>query len=561
MPFLVLRILLATLATVLVHATAGFAESHGGISLVDTARQVGINLENVSGGKKKDYIVEFNGNGGAFFDYDNDGDMDVLIVNGSTLERLKEGGDVMAALYRNDGTFIDVTVESGLTTRGWGMGVCVADYNNDGNEDVYITAFGPNVLYRNNGDGTFADVTAQAGIGDLRWSTNCAFGDYDRDGDVDLYVANYLTFDETKVQRRGCKRKGMVVPCGPLGLPGEPDALYRNNGDGTFADVTERAAIKDPGHYGFGVIFGDLDNDGWADIYVANDSVPNDLYLNNGDGTFSEVGLRHGAALNDAGRPQAGMGVDFGDFNNDGYFDIFVTNFSNDTNTLYQNDESGVLTDVTIPAGLGESSYPYLGWGTGFVDLDNDGLLDIFIANGHVYPDVDDAKIGTTFLQSNQVYRYLGKGRYREVTKEVGGGVLIEKSSRGAAFGDYDNDGDVDVLVINLDDRPTLLRNDTQNSHHWLTLRLVGVKSNRSAIGARIEVTEGGRRQIAEVRSGGSYLSHNDSRVHFGMGAATEVERLEVRWPSGLIETFRDVQVDRILVVIEGQGITLRNAR
>ncbi len=533
------------------------------IRLIDVAAEAGVTLLNITGEHTKDYIVEVNGNGAAFFDYDNDGDMDILIVNGSTLEHFKHGGDQIVILYRNEGNgkFTDVTARSGLNKKGWGMGVCVADYDNDGFQDVYITAYGPNVLFRNNGNGTFTDVTERAGVGDAHWSTGCAFGDYNRDGYVDLYVANYLTFDEKTIPKRGtsslCQFRGIDVMCGPKGLPGEPDTLYRNNGDGTFTDVTQQAGIRDPGYYGFGVIFSDLDNDGWPDIYVANDSTPNFLFRNNQDGTFSELGLFAGVALSEDGREQAGMGVDVGDYNNDGHFDIYVTHFSHDYNTLYRNNGDKTFSDMTFPAGLGELSGPYLGWGTGFVDLDNDCLLDIFVANGHVYPEIDHFALGTKFLQRKQLFQNLRNGRFREVTGEIGGGLLLEKSSRGAAFGDYDNDGDLDILVINLNDRPTLLRNEGGNSKHWFTLRLVGTKSNRDAIGARVTVKAGDRVQMAEVRSGGSYLSHNDSRVHFGLGDTTRIDHLEVRWPSGLVETFeKNLQVDQFFLVTEGQGVT-----
>lgn len=531
------------------------------IRLVDVAAEAGVDLLNVCGEQRKDYIVEVNGNGAAFFDYDNDGDMDLAIINGSTLKNMQRGGGPMVALYRNDGKgkFSDVTAGSGLTRKGWGMGACVADYDNDGFQDLYVTAFGPNVLYRNQGDGTFSDVTDRAGVGDVRWSTNCAFCDYDRDGDVDLYVANYLTFDEKKIAKRGgstqCRFMGADVICGPKGLPGEPDALYRNNANGTFTDVTGPAGITDPGYYGFGVIASDLDDDGWPDIFVANDSKPNLLFQNNKNGTFSEIALLAGIALNQEGREQAGMGVGVGDYDGDGRFDIFVTNFSHDTNTLHHNSGAAVFTDKTYAANLGESSFKYLGWGTGFVDLDNDGLLDIFIANGHVYPEIDDLKIGTKFLQSKQVYLNLGNGRYDEISQQVGGGVVLEKSARGAAFADYDNDGDVDVVVINLNDRPTLLRNDTDKTNHWLTLRLTGTKSNRDAIGARVALKAAGRTQVAEVRSGGSYLSHNDSRIHFGLGSAETVDSLEIRWPSGLVETFETLKPDRIVSITEGKEI------
>jgi len=533
------------------------------IRLIDVAKEAGVTLQNVCGEYSKDYILEVNGNGAAFFDYDNDGDMDLVVVSGSTIKNFKQGGDRMVVLYKNNGKgkFSDVTARTGLNKKGWGMGACVADYDNDGFQDLYITAYGPNILYRNNGDGTFTDVTERAGVGDARWSTNCAFGDYDRDGFVDLYVANYLTFDEETIPKRGtsslCKYMGVDVMCGPRGLPGEPDALYRNKGDGTFEDVTKRAGIVDPGYYGFGVIFSDLNNDGWLDIYVANDSTPNFLFRNNQDGTFTEEALTSGVSLNENGREQAGMGADVGDYDNDGHLDIFITNFSHDSNTLYRNSGNGFFSDVTFPAGLGESSFRHLGWGTGFVDLDNDGLLDIFIANGHVYPEIDKFQMGLKFLEPNQVYQNLGDGRFREVTEEIGGGILLEKSSRGTAFADYDNDGDLDILVINLNDRPTLLRNEGGNGNHWIKLKLVGTKSNRDAIGARVKVTLDGRVQIAEVRSGGSYLSHNDSRIHFGLGDSTKIKRLEVRWPSGLKETYENLSVDKFHVIIEGNGIAM----
>ena len=437
--------------------------SDAAIRFVDVAAQAGLTLLNVCGGPTKDYIVEVNGNGAAFFDYDNDGDLDVLVVNGSTLEGMKGRGDPMLALYKNDGKghFDDVTPSSGMGVRGWGMGACVADYDNDGSQDVYVTAFGPNVLYRGSGDGTFTDVTARANVGDPHWSTNCAFADYDRDGDLDLYVANYLSFSDRSIPKRGasqdCRYLGVDVMCGPKGLAGEPDVLYRNNGDGTFTDVSRAAGIADPGGYGFGVLFSDLDGDGWPDIFVANDSVANLLFHNNRNGTFSESGLASGLALSGDGKPQASMGADAADYDGDGQLDVFVTNFSQDYNTLYRNG-GAFFADVSHQAGVVTPSLAYLGWGTGFADFDNDRLVDLFVANGHVYPEIDKLGTRTTYRQRKQVFKNTGGGHFRDTTDEAGGGLLIEKSSRGAAFGDYDNDGDVDVLVINMNDRPTRCR-------------------------------------------------------------------------------------------------------
>jgi enediyne biosynthesis protein E4 len=530
------------------------------VVLTDVAGRAGLDLVNISGGPDKDFIVDANGNGAALFDYDNDNDLDALIVNGSTRQRMAQGGDAMLALYQNDGSgaFRNVTAASGFDRRGWGVGACVADYDNDGFQDVYVTAFGPDVLWRNTGKGTFADVTRQAGLGDPRWGTSCAFGDYDRDGFLDLYVANYVRFDEKSIPGRAatgnCRFMATDVFCGPNRLPGDADALYRNNGDGTFADVTVKAGIADPGYYGFGVLFSDLDNDGWPDIYVANDSVPNLLFHNTGKGTFVEQGLIAGAAVSGDGRAQAGMGVDAGDVNGDGLQDLIVTNFSHDHNTLYENGPAGVFTDRSYATGIAATAGPYLGWGVKLVDMDNDGRLDVFIANGHVYPEVDRHGLGTRYMQRKQLFLNTGK-RFRHATMEVGGALLIEKSSRGAAFGDIDNDGDLDVLVINMNDRPTLLRNDTAAGQHWITIRLTGTKSNRDAIGARVRVEAGGRSQVAEVRGDGSYLSHSDTRAHFGLGPAARVNLVEIRWPSGLVETVRGLTADRFYTAIEGKGL------
>jgi hypothetical protein len=544
---------------VIVGAAASALHSESGFPVfVDIAEKVGITLMNICGGAQKDYIVEANGNGAAFLDYDNDGEVDVLIVNGSTIEHHNKGGDPMVALYRNvGGHFVDVTDSAHLRKNGWGVGSCIADYNNDGFPDVYITAYGPNVLFRNNGDGTFTDLTASAGVGDARWGTGCAFGDYDRDGSVDLYVANYVSFDEKIVRPRGandlCRYMGADVFCGPVGLPGQPDVLYHNNGDGTFTDVTAKAGIRDPNYYGFGVIFSDLDNDGWPDIYVANDSQPNLLFRNNRNGTFSEAGLSSGAALNEAGRAQSGMGVAVGDYDGNGLPDIFVTNFARDTNTLYKNLGNMFFVDSTVSAGLGEISLPYLGWGASLADFDNDGRPDIFVANGQVYPQVDRLNVGQKYFQRKELYRNLGNGKFEEIGR-ASPDFMIGKSSRGAAVADSDDDGDLDILVININDRPSFYRNDGGNRNHWVGFHLEGTRSNRSAIGARVEIEAGGRRQVSYVLSGGSYLSQNDLRVHFGLGDDARVDRVRIRWPNGNSEERGPVEADRVIMIKEAKA-------
>jgi hypothetical protein len=521
--------------------------------LVDVAQQSGLTLLNIAGTKSKSYLIDSTGNGAAFFDYDRDGDLDVLIVNGSSLSRLKSGGDQMVALYRNDGGghFTDVTVPSGLTRRGWGMGVCVADYDNDGFPDLYVTAFGPNVLWHNTGRGTFTE-TGQAA--DAGWSTGCAFGDYDRDGYVDLYVARYLSREWEQVApdgERTCRFMNIAIPCGPKPLRSEPDVLYRNTGKGAFVDVTKAAGVALPGHYGFGVLFTDLDDDGWPDIYVASDSVPSLFFRNRRNGTFSEEALLAGIAVSGDGREQAGMGIDAADYDGDGRLDLIKTHFSQDHTTLYRNLGGALFADVSVRSGM--MLGPQLGWGVGFVDLDNDGRLDVFIANGHIYPDIDRTGTGT-YLQKKQLYWNIGGGRFREVSREVGGALLDPKSSRGTAFGDYDNDGDIDLLVVNMDDRPTLLRNDTAGGN-WITVRLEGTASNRDGIGARVTVEAAGARQTAEVRSGGSYLSHNDFRTHFGLGALRLVDRMQIRWPSGRVDTATGLTANRFYVAREGAGV------
>jgi hypothetical protein len=519
------------------------------------AAEAGIDLVYLAGSPTKDHAMDANGNGAAWLVFDRDGDLDALVVNGSRLDRQSQGGDPLAALYRNDGdgTFTDVTAATGLDRRGWGTGVCVADYDNDGFEDVYVTALGPNVLWRNTGGAGFTAVDQAA---DSRWSTGCAFADYDRDGFVDLYVANYLQVDLQTLPSRTsgtCLFLNIATFCGPRPLPGAADALYRNAG-GHFIDVSDAAGIVDPGYYGFGVVFSDLDDDGWPDIFVANDSVPNLFFRNRGDGTFVEQALISGVAVAEDGREQASMGVAIGDIDGDGRFDLAQTNFAQDYTTVYGNEGGGLFTDRSRWAGMLGTLGPSLGWGIGLVDIDNDGWLDLFVANGHVYPDV--VETGTsTYAQENQLFLNVGQGRLRRTTAVLGEGLGIARSSRGAAFGDYDNDGDQDVLIVNMDDRPTLLRNDSDGGH-WITIRLIGKRSNRDGIGAKVTALAGGAQRATVVRSGGSYLSQDDMRVHFGLGVATVVDSITIRWPSGQEDVTSDLEARRFYVAHEGAGVT-----
>ncbi|MBI4160860.1 MAG: CRTAC1 family protein [Acidobacteria bacterium] len=497
--------------------------------------------------------------GAAFVDFDGDGRLDVYLVNGSRLGGFPPGREPRDRLYRNlgGGRFQDVTDRAGLGDPEWGHGVSWGDYDNDGDPDLYVTNWGPNRLYRNNGDGTFTDVARAAGVDDRGWGTSSAFADYDNDGDLDLYVANYIRFDPERTPRPGenrfCRYMGLDVMCGPRGLEGETDRLYRNDGNGRFTDITAAAGMHmEPGYYGLGVVWGDIDADGDLDLYVANDSEPNLLYRNDGDGTFTDVGYASGVALNEAGREQAGMGVDFGDYDNDLDLDLFVTNFSQDTNTLYENLGGGRFADRTSLRNLGASSLPYLGWGTAFFDPDNDGFLDLFIANGHVYSGIDRLGIGTTYPEKNQLFRNLGGRRFAEVTDAAGPGLQVERVSRGAAFGDYDDDGDVDVLVVNVNAPPTLLRNEAANRNAWIRFRLRGTRSNRDGFGAKVLVEAGGRKYYAEAKSASSILSQNDPRVHFGLGEGVErVERVEIRWPSGAVQVLTDLPARKLHLVTE----------
>ena len=529
------------------------------MQFVDVAADVGVDLKNVSGDSEQTYVVDTMMGGVAFFDYDNDGDLDVYLLNGSKVVGFPEGIYPRNALYKNNGgVFADATDEAGVGDTGWGMGCAVADYDNDGDLDIYITNYGRNVLYRNEGDGTFVDVTDEAGVGDERFGTGCAFFDYDGDGDIDLYVANYVDFKHfiETTPDRSYTWKGLRVHFGPRGMRGGADILYRNEGDGTFADATAAANVVDKDKlYGMGVVSGDYDRDGDQDIYVANDTGPNYLYQNNGDGTFVEVAWMLGAAYGESGEAQGCMGIAYGDYDNDEFQDILVTNFWEQTNTLYHNDAGAFFSDLSFDAGIGEESFKFLAWGTEFFDYDNDGDKDLFIANGHLFPQLDRANLGVSYAQTNQLFENLGDGTFDEISASAGEGLRIKKVSRGAAFGDYDEDGDIDILVLNLNDLPTLLRNEGGNENNWLLVKAVGVKSNRDGIGARVKVRAGDLTQVGEVRSGSSYLCHSDLRLHFGLGQRTAVDLLEVRWPSGLVERFEGLPSNQVVVVREGEGI------
>jgi hypothetical protein len=544
----------------------------------DIAKKAGLTESVVFGGvDTKKYIIETTGTGVAIFDYDNDGWPDIFIVNGTSLNASPSGRAPTSHLYHNnhDGTFTDVTEKAGLTHTGWGQGACVGDYDNDGWEDLYVTYYGKNVLYHNNGDGTFADVSQKAGVAGSgkSWGNGCAFVDYDRDGHLDLMVASYVDFDLATAPAPGdrstCMWKGAPVMCGPQGLPAAKNILYHNNGDGTFEDVTKKAHIDQAdGHYSLSVSTLDYDDDGWPDIFVADDSTASILYHNNRDGTFTDVAITAGAAFNEDGRAQAGMGSTVADYNGDGKLDIFKTNFSDDTATLYRNNGNGTFDDVTYPAGLGLNT-KYLGWGAMFFDFDNDGWPDLLLVNGHVYPEVDSQHLGSTFEEPRILYHNNGNGTFLDISADAGPGITTANSSRGLAIGDLWNDGQLSAVVSNMNAPPSLVVNDRRNSNHWITFHLIGssytsalqkYRSPRDAIGARITMKAGPRLFVDEVRSGSSYDSNNDMRVHFGLGSATKLDSIHVRWPSGLLEKFDNLAVDRIHTLKEGSGASVQEA-
>ena len=549
-----------------------------GVQFVDVAKQAGLHAETIFGGEHRNkYLLETTGCGVAFFDYDQDDWLDIFLVNGWRLEGFAKGHEPTCHLFKNnrDGTFTDVTMKAGLARSGWGQACCVGDYNNDGWNDLFVSYYGQNALFRNNGNGTFAEVTKEAGLlqDRLRWNSGCTFLDYDRDGRLDLFVGNYIDFDVKTAptpEDANCTYKGIVVACGPPGLEGGKNLLYHNNGDGTFTDVSEKAGmIGTLGTYALSCAAADLDNTGWPNIYVANDSTSATYYVNQKDGTFKDQAIEAGVAYSPDGKPQAGMGVSIGDYNRDGLLDIVKTNFAGDTDSLYMNLGDGSFDDRTYQAGLGINTR-LLGWGLSFIDMDNDGWLDILVANGHVYPEVDGTQVDAAYAERKYLYRNLRNGQFEDVSLIGGTGITTDAKARGFAVGDFDNDGDLDAVVNCVNAVPQLLRCDSTLKRSWVKIRLVGTKSNKTGIGARIKVvaatgTAAGVRdqgsgistltQIEEVRSCNGYYSASDLRIHFGLGEAKKVEMVEIRWPSGAVDTLKDLDVKKLYVVEEGGKI------
>ncbi|HTM18616.1 MAG TPA: CRTAC1 family protein [Terracidiphilus sp.] len=557
--------------------TAGGFVEKGPIIFDDVTKASGLDKwQHVMGTKQKKYILETDGSGVGLVDYDNDGWLDIYLVNGSTYEALSgEKTPPHAALFHNnhDGTFTDVAAKAGVSNNRWGFGVAIGDYDNDGWPDIFVANFGHNRLYRNNHNGTFTDVAEKAGVTLENWSDGATWGDYDGDGHLDLFVSGYVHYDLNHqpeslstggVAFSFCQLHGIGVMCGPRGLPGEADHLFHNNGDGTFTDVSQKAGVSDPSHYyGFTAVFVDVNNDGRPDLLVANDSNPNDLYLNKGDGTFEDRSYVSGFALNNDGREIASMGLGVGDYNNDGLVDLVVTDFSDDYKTLYHNDGEASFTELGSEAGIAQVPVPFVGWGVGFPDFDNDGWKDIMMINGHVYPQVDEHDWGTTFAQRPILFRNLRNGKFEYVPAVKGSGLATLTSGRGAAFGDLFNNGKIDVIISPIDGPPVLLKNVDPDQHHWVELKLIGGAnpansrtSPSDAIGATVYLTANGMRQREDVMSGGSYISSNDQRPHFGLGDATDPGTAEIHWPSGAVETVKLPTVDRIFTITEGQGIT-----
>ena len=515
----------------------------------------GINFRHEDGRSGAFYFLETLGAGAAWFDYDQDGDIDIYFVNGADLPGMESDVTPTNALYRNDGggNFTDVTNEASVGDPGYGFSCAVGDYDNNGFPDIYITNFGPNTLYRNNGDGTFTDATMQAGVGDSLWGASAAFADYDNDGYLDLFVANYVQFAVNSNPE--CGAIGIRTHCGPGAFQGTASVLYRNSGDGTFTDETEKAGVWNPDGKGMGVIWCDYDNDADLDLFVANDKVEDWLYRNEGNGSFKDVGLTSGVALNEMGAAYSSMAPVFGDIDNNGWFDLVITNFQDEPNSVYYNDGDGFFSDITYQSKIGGPTLARLAWGADFADLDNDSRIDLFVATGHLEEKVHLLNPTTTYPQQNQLFWNRGDRTFDDVSGSSGDGLLLKKVSRGAAFGDYDNDGDIDILVTNSYQTPDLLRNDTVNRNRWLVIATIGTLSNRSGIGTRITVTAGESKQMREVKSGGSYPSHSDMRLHFGLGESAFAEHIEIRWPSGLVEHFKNIETNRFLIATEGKGL------
>ena len=523
------------------------------IQFVDVTQEAGIHWKHVDGRSGQKYFMETLGSGAAFFDYDADGDPDLYFVNGAPLPGYVSQEIPTNCLYRNngDGTFTDVTEKAGVGDTGYGHGCAVGDYNNDGQLDLYVTNYGTNRLYRNNGDGTFAEVAESVGVTEPRWSTSCAFADYDRDGNLDLYVVNYIVFDINENPWCGLREKGIRAYCEPDNFIAQSDTLYRNNGDGTFTDVTKTAGIYNTTGKGLGVVWADYNNDGAADIYVANDSTENLFYRNNGDGTFEEVGFMVGVALSENGAAENGMGTTFGDWNNDGWFDLTVTNYAQQTNTLYHNDADGFFTDATTTTKTAQRTYPYLGWATAFIDYDNDGYQDLFVANGHLHENLAELGQEGTYGQRNLLFRNNSNGTFTEISETLGPGMKLTDVSRGATFADYDLDGDIDIVVTNSNTAPRLLRNDGGNRKNWLQIRLTATNGSTDAIGARVKITTGTLTQTREVRSGDGYLSQQDLTLHFGIGDSEQVDSIEVQWQSGAKQLIGSVPANQVLSLEE----------
>ena len=527
------------------------------IHFVDVTQEAGIHYKHVDGRSGQKYFMETLGSGAAFFDYDADGDPDLYFVNGAPLPGYVSQEIPTNCLYQNngDGTFTDVTEKAGVGDTGYGHGCAVGDYNNDGKLDLYVTNYGVNRLYRNNGDGTFTEVAESAGVTEPRWSTGCAFADYDRDGNLDLYVVNYIVFDIDENPWCGFKEKGIRAYCEPDNFIAQSDTLYRNNGDGTFTDVTKTAGIYNTTGKGLGVVWGDYNNDGTPDIYVANDSTENLFYHNNGDGTFEEVGFMVGVALSEDGVAENGMGTAFGDWNNDGWLDLTVTNYAQQTNTLYHNDADGFFTDTTAMTKTAQITYPYLGWATAFIDYDNDGYQDLFVANGHLHDNLAELGQEGTYGQRNLLFRNNNaNGTFTEVSKTLGAGMKLEDASRGATFADYDLDGDLDIVVTNSNTVPRLLRNDGGNGKNYLQIRLTAIHGSTDAIGARVKITTGKLTQTREIRSGDGYLSQQDLTLHFGIGDYEQVDSIEVQWQSGRKQVIGNAPANQVLSLQENRN-------